>query len=198
VGKDSRKLGLAREGCCCLLRRRPIFSRSHWQRLGYRTVVYAEWDARWHRWIDRFGVMKPEIIANAPKKYAHKLTVVGDLMADVGIGNREDLSSTTSSSVSSPQSSIELIGLLPGSKSAKLAQGVPLTLAIAQHIHSCRPQTRFVIPVAPTLDFSTLARFADPGQNPLIQQLGWAEAELVILLLIHESDHFSRHPVAYV
>src|SRR4028118_122989 len=150
------------------------------RRLGYRTVVYAEWDARWHRWIDRFGVMKPQLIANAPQKYAHKLTVVGDLMADVGIGNWEDLSSTTSSSVSSPQSSIELIGLLPGSKSAKLAQGVPLTLAIAEHIHSCRPQTRFVIPVAPTLDFSTLARFADPQQNPLIQQLGWAEAELIM------------------
>ncbi len=150
------------------------------RRLGYRTVVYAEWDARWHRWIDRFGVMKPQLIANAPQKYAHKLTVVGDLMADVGIGNWEDLSSTTSSSVSSPQSSIELIGLLPGSKSAKLAQGVPLTLAIAEHIHSCRPQTRFVIPVAPTLDFSTLARFADPQQNPLIQQLGWAKAQLII------------------
>jgi lipid-A-disaccharide synthase len=124
--------------------------------------------------------MKPQLIANAPQKYAHKLTVVGDLMADVGIGNWEDLSSTTSSSVSSPQSSIELIGLLPGSKSAKLAQGVPLTLAIAEHIHSCRPQTRFVIPVAPTLDFSTLARFADPQQNPLIQQLGWAKAQLII------------------
>jgi hypothetical protein len=157
------------------------------RRLGYRTVVYAEWDTRWHRWIDQFGVMKPEIIADAPKKYAHKLTVVGDLMADVGIGdwelgigNPEDLGSTTSYPVPSPQSQIELIGLLPGSKSAKLAQGVPLTLAIAESIHRARPQTRFVIPVAPTLEYSTLARFADPQQNPLIQQLGWAEAKLVI------------------
>jgi lipid-A-disaccharide synthase len=157
------------------------------RRLGYRTVVYAEWDTRWHRWIDQFAVMKPEIIADSPKKYAHKLTVVGDLMADVGIGhwelgigNREDFSSTTSYPVPSSQSQIELIGLLPGSKSAKLAQGVPLTLAIAECIHRARPQTRFVIPVAPTLEFSTLARFADPQQNPLIQQLGWAEAKLVI------------------
>jgi lipid-A-disaccharide synthase len=30
------------------------------------------------------------------------------------------------------------------------------------------------------LEYSTLARFADPQQNPLIQQLGWAEAKLVI------------------
>jgi lipid-A-disaccharide synthase len=157
------------------------------KRLGYRTVVYAEWDARWHRWIDRFGVMQPKIITQAPTKYAHKLTVVGDLMVDVGIGNREsgignwgDLGSTISSSVSNSQSPIELIGLLPGSKPTKLAQGVPLTLTLAQYIHSCRPQTRFVIPVAPTLDLSTLARFADPQQNPLIRQLGWGEAELVI------------------
>jgi lipid-A-disaccharide synthase len=160
------------------------------KRLGYRTVVYAEWDARWHRWIDRFGVMKPEIIADAPKKYSHKLTVVGDLMADVG--SQESGVRSQESAVSSQQSGgetnassscigdCELIGLLPGSKSAKLAQGLPLGLAIAQYIHSCRPQTRFVIPVAPTLDFSTLARFADTGYNPLIQKLGWAEAELVI------------------
>ncbi|MBD1808474.1 lipid-A-disaccharide synthase [Microcoleus sp. FACHB-SPT15] len=157
------------------------------KRLGYRTVVYAEWDARWHGWIDRFGVMQPKIIAQAPKKYADKLTVVGDLMVDVGIGNGkvgirnwEDLGSTLASSVTNSQSSIELIGLLPGSKPAKLTQGVPLTLTLAQYIYSCRPQTRFVIPVAPTLDLSTLARFADPQQNPLIRQLGWGEAELVI------------------
>lgn len=169
------------------------------KRLGYRTVVYAEWDARWHYWIDQFGVMKPEIIANAPKKYAHKLTVVGDLMADVGLpeglqvgrlqGAGSNLQPTnlqrsnlqpSTFKPSNLQPATELIGLLPGSKSAKLAQGVPLTLAIAEHIHAARPQTRFVIPVAPTLNFSTLARFADPEQNPLIQQLGWAEAQLIM------------------
>jgi lipid A disaccharide synthetase len=82
--------------------------------------------------------------------------------------------------LSNIEPSTELIGLLPGSKPAKLAQGVPLTLAIAQHIHAAKPQTRFVIPVAPTLDISALARFADPQHNPLIHQLGWGEAELVV------------------
>jgi lipid A disaccharide synthetase len=160
------------------------------KRLGYRTVVYAEWDARWHGWIDRFGVMQSKIITDAPKKYAHKLTVVGDLMADVGTGEkgrgdtghsrgRDFIEELPASSSYSPQTT-ELIGLLPGSKPAKLAQGVPLTLAIAEHIHAARPQTRFVIPVAPTLDLSTLARFANREQNPLIQQLGWAEAELIV------------------
>ncbi|MGB5960038.1 MAG: lipid-A-disaccharide synthase [Coleofasciculaceae cyanobacterium] len=137
------------------------------KRLGYRTVVYAEWEARWQRFINQFGVMKPEVITQAGKHYTHKFTVVGDLMADV-------------KSVNVEESKTELIGLLPGSKSAKLLQGVPLTLAIAQHIHKVRPQARFVIPVAPTLDLSTLASFADPHQNPLINQLGWAEAQLVI------------------
>jgi len=49
------------------------------KRLGYRTVVYAEWDARWHNLIDRFGVMKPEVAARVPQKFAHKFSVVGDL-----------------------------------------------------------------------------------------------------------------------
>jgi lipid-A-disaccharide synthase len=185
-------------------------------RLKYRTVVYAEWDARWHRWIDRFGVMKPDIIAKAPKQYRHKLTVVGDLMADVARGSQgaEELGTQcrdvpwhvwkqgkmgeqksrgdrefTQNQVPYEQSEgstlntspIEWIGLLPGSKPAKLIQGVPLGLAIAEHIHQVRPQTRFLIPVAPTLDLPTLARFADPQENPLIQKLGWGAARLVML-----------------
>lgn len=148
------------------------------KRLGYRTVIYAEWEARWHRWIDRFGVMKPEIIATVPKHYNDKFTVVGDLMADVGL-QISRLQVETSDLPSKLQPSTELIGLLPGSKPAKLMQGVPLSLAIAQFIHAQRPQTRFVLPVAPTLDFLTLARFANPQENPLIQQLGWGEAKLI-------------------
>jgi hypothetical protein len=155
------------------------------RRLGYRTVVYAEWEARWYPWIDRFGIMKPEMIAKIPHKYADKFAVVGDLMADVGsqesgVKSQESPGGTNSSGSCILNSGSSLIGLLPGSKPAKLAQGVPLTLAIAQHIHAVRPQTRFVIPVAPTLDISALARFADPQQNPLIKQLGWGEAELIV------------------
>ena len=53
------------------------------KRLGYRTVVYAEWDARWYRWLDHFVAMKSEVITKVPQQYHHKFTVVGDLMADV-------------------------------------------------------------------------------------------------------------------
>ncbi|WAN69205.1 hypothetical protein BJP36_43380 [Moorena producens JHB] len=72
-----------------------------------------------------------------------------------------------------------MIGLLPGSKPAKLAQGVPLSLAIAEHIHRARPQTRFVIPVAPTIDVKTLAKFANRDHNPIINKTGWSEAKLI-------------------
>ena len=140
------------------------------KRLGYRIVVYGEWKTRWHRWVDRFGVMKPTLIDRAPQRYRHKLTVVGDLMAEAGQALKAEKTAETQF----------LIGLLPGSKPAKLAQGVPLALAIAQHVHAARPQTHFVIPVAPTLDLATLAKFADPMQNPVVRSLPEGAATLAI------------------
>ena len=155
------------------------------RRLRYATVVYAEWEARWLRWVDRFGVMKPEIVARVPQQYAHKLTVVGDLMVAAGDeGQRawgKGHGKETNRSLKTQTSNLktELVGLLPGSKPAKLAQGVPLSLAIAERIHAVRSQTRFVIPVAPTLDLATLASFADARQNPVIQLVGGTTAELI-------------------
>ena len=69
---------------------------------------------------------------------------------------------------------------MPGSKAAKLAQGVPLTLAIAEYIHAKIPQTKFVIPVAPTLDLQTLASFADPQKNPFVKTFGFNGACLIV------------------
>ena len=158
------------------------------KRLGYRIVVYAEWEARWHRWVDRFGIMNPTLAEHISPTYAHKFTVVGDLMAEAGrreteqsTGNRtQSTGNRKQSTGNSQQVEEELIGLLPGSKAAKLVVGVPLELAIAEQIHAIRPKTRFVIPVAPTLDLQTLAEFADPKQNSIIQTLGWTSAQLVL------------------
>ncbi|MEH2136024.1 lipid-A-disaccharide synthase [Nostoc sp.] len=144
------------------------------KKLGYRTVVYAEWSARWHKWIDRFGVMKPKVAAAVPQKYAHKFTVVGDLMLEAG----ESLDANSPSAMT-PSLKTEFIGLLPGSKAAKLAQGVPLTLSIAEYVRAKRPQTKFVIPVAPTLDLQTLASFADPQRNSIAKIFGFAGASLI-------------------
>jgi hypothetical protein len=141
------------------------------KKLNYRTVVYAEWDARWHNLIDRFGVMNAEVIAKVSPKYAHKFTVVGDLMVATPESSFENLSVT--------QDLPELIGILPGSKPSKLAQGVPLILAIAEYVHETRPQTKFVLPVAPTLDLETLASFADPEKNAIARYFGFKGGSLV-------------------
>jgi lipid-A-disaccharide synthase len=136
------------------------------KRLRYRTVVYAEWSARWYRFIDRFGVMKAKIRESVPQKYADKFFVVGDLML-----------SAAEKYSHQPQ---EMIGILPGSKSAKLTQGVPLNLAIAEYIHRRKPEIKFVLPVAPTLDLPTLASFADPQKNPYVDIFGASPASLII------------------
>ncbi|NES96515.1 MAG: lipid-A-disaccharide synthase [Desertifilum sp. SIO1I2] len=138
------------------------------KRLGYRSVIYAEWDARWHLLGDRFGVMKAEVMAKVKPQYASKFTVVGDLMAEAA-----------QFAPSSPQETQELIGILPGSKPAKLAQGVPFGLAVAEYVRSKRPQTCFILPVAPTLDLATLARFANAQTNPVSHYFGGMSAELI-------------------
>lgn len=144
--------------------------------LGYRTVVYSEWQVRWLRWIDRFGIMHSQTLKPVPLKYIHKLTVVGDLMAEARSLNPGGPQMITQALDLQPQT--ELIGLLPGSKPAKLMQGVPLAMAIAEQIQRSRPQTRFVIPVAPTLDLATLAEYADPLQNPVLETISGVSAKL--------------------
>jgi lipid-A-disaccharide synthase len=69
--------------------------------------------------------------------------------------------------------------MLPGSKAAKLTQGVPLTLAIAEYIHAKRPEIKFFIPVAPTLDLATLADFANPENNEFTKAFGFQGASLI-------------------
>ena len=139
------------------------------KRLGYSSLIYAEWDARWYRWVDRFAAMNQKVIDRIPQAYRHKFSLVGDLMADVAL----EVEDRTESKLEST------IGLLVGSKPAKLFQGVPLCLAIAQEIQRQRPQTQFIIPVAPTLDLACLSKYANRQDNPLVSSLGNVEAQLV-------------------
>lgn len=127
------------------------------RRLGYRTVIYAEWEARWLGWVDRVGLRLPKMAAQLPDRYAAKVSVVGDLMREAG------------ATVAVCSGDRDRVGLLPGSKSAKLSQGVPLLLATACEIRRQRPETEFVIPVAPTIDLDTLVRYADRTQNPMVE-----------------------------
>lgn len=134
------------------------------KRLGYSSLIYAEWDARWYRLVDRFAAMNRAVIDRVPQTYRSKFTVVGDLMADVALAAKPQPKRFESRS--------PLIGLLVGSKPAKLTQGVPLCLAIAEKIQQQLPQVRFVIPVAPTLELATLGRYADSNYNLAISALG--------------------------
>ncbi|MDJ0705766.1 MAG: lipid-A-disaccharide synthase [Leptolyngbyaceae cyanobacterium MO_188.B28] len=158
------------------------------RRLNYCTLIYAEWEARWPRWIDYFGVMKPAVIDGVAPKHRHKFTVVGDLMADVSLAAESAQRVETDLSLT-PDT--ELIGLLPGSKGDKLRLGAPLALAIAEHIHAQRPQTRFVIPVAPMLTLETLAKYLDPSHNPFISLVDGVTADLVLPAASNQtpSDH---------
>ncbi|MTJ09719.1 MULTISPECIES: lipid-A-disaccharide synthase [unclassified Anabaena] len=138
------------------------------KKLGYKTIVYAEWEARWHGFIDKFAIMKAQVAKNVSPKYANKFTVVGDLMLDVGenVHGGSKLNTT------------KILGILPGSKAAKLTQGVPLMLAIAEYIHKKSPQIEFFIPVAPTLSLATLASFANPETNKFTKIFGFEGASL--------------------
>lgn len=140
------------------------------KRLGYQTVVYAEWTARWHNLIDRFAVMNAAVTTKVKPKYLDRFTVVGDLMVETQTSLNPELVDRNSEAIT--------IGLLPGSKSAKLGMGLPLMLAIAEHIQAANPLVKFAIPVAPTIDLQTLASYADPSKNPIIALVNGATATL--------------------
>jgi len=112
------------------------------------------------------------------EQYQSKFTVIGDLMVDLPTAITPD--DTT------------LIALLPGSKPSKLAQGVPLTLAIAEKIHAQAPQTKFLIPVAPTLNLAYLAKFADPSYNPMITKTGWSGLKVDLITDFPAHNQLSR------
>jgi lipid-A-disaccharide synthase len=141
------------------------------RRLGYRIVVYAEWQGQWYSWVDRVALASADAMAKAPPRYRHKLHLVGNLMTDTA-QVRSPLAATNDGD--------RYIGLLPGSKPLKLSLGVPLTLEIAESLHNQRPHLKFVLPVAPSLDVEQLAHYANPAFNPTINALNWTSATLIV------------------
>ncbi|MEI6444439.1 MAG: lipid-A-disaccharide synthase [Nostocales cyanobacterium ELA583] len=168
-GKTAENWEWRNKGVVVFLGGDQVFSVILGKKLKYKTVVYAEWEARWHNFIDKFAIMKAQVAKNVSSKYADKFTIVGDLMLEAA---EDEIISEIENSKS------KIIGILPGSKTAKLTQGVPLTLAIAEYIHSKLPQTKFFIPVAPTLDLPTLANFANPDNNPFTKGFNFQGASL--------------------
>jgi hypothetical protein len=135
------------------------------RRLKYKTLIYAEWEARWLSWIDRFAVMNDKALEKVPAQYLSKISVVGDLMVEAGTQRQESAQSN-------------LIGILPGSKAQKLQMGLPYMLAIAEILKKAKPELEFVLPVAPSVTVEYIAQFGDRLQNPVIDLVGGATATL--------------------
>ncbi len=144
------------------------------KRLGYRRVTYAEWSARWLPWIDSCGLVRETV--PVPTQHQHKCRIVGDLIAEAQTSNTDGEQIRHTLGLSPD---MHLIGLLPGSKRAKLMLGVPFCLAIAETLQQHLPHTQFVIPVAPTLSVQSLAQYADSEQNPLLKEIEGQTAQLV-------------------
>ncbi len=179
LGKTQEQWEWRSQGVVLFLGGDQLFTVLVSRRLGYASVIYAEWEARWLPWIDVVGVMNANVLAAAPQRYHHKIQIVGDLMTEVNADPNLQQDQLRIQETLKLSSETELIGLLPGSKAAKLTQGVPLMLAIAHHLHRQRPQTRFVIPVAPTLSLETLAKYADRQFNPWTEAFDGVNAQLV-------------------
>lgn len=176
-GKTQENWEWRRRGVVLFLGGDQFFSVVIGKRLGYRTVSYIEWQARWLNWIDYFGLTQARLQDQIPSKYHPKLNLVGDLMVEATALEHHHQQSIRDALELAPGD--ELIGLLPGSKPAKLGLGLPLGLAIADQLSQNRPQTRFVIPVAPALALQNLAQFANPSHNRLIPIVGGVTAQLV-------------------
>jgi hypothetical protein len=167
LGKTVENWDWRSKGIIIFLGGDPLFPVILSQRLHYKTVVYSEWETLWTGFIDRFAVMRANLVENAKAEHRHKFTVVGDLMSSDAIEDTEADSEQT-----------RILGLLPGSKAAKLAQGVPIMCGIADRLKQHYPDLQFVIPMAPTLSEAELAAYGDPKLNPIVSKVGGATAKL--------------------
>ncbi len=164
------------QGVVLFLGGEQFFAIAIGKRLGYKVVTYAEWEARWLSLVDACGVAHATLLSKIPSRYRSKVKVVGDLIAEA---QTLEPSAGTIAQMLPLLPDAELLGLLPGSKAAKLTLGVPLGLAIAEYLHQVRPQVQVIIPVASTLTLDGLSRYANSQTNPYIKAVQGVQAELI-------------------
>jgi len=126
------------------------------KRLGYQSITYAEWIARWPRWNLHIAAMNEEVRNKLPKKFKKKCQVIGDLMADVK-NNVSPVNEINNKN---------WIAILPGSKKAKLSIGIPFFLAVADHIKESKEDINLMIPIAPTTELKDFI-FFQSDKNPI-------------------------------
>lgn len=139
----------AKQGIVIFLGGDQFFTVAIAKRLGYKTLIYAEWEARWYRWADLFAVRNQAIADKIPAEFRQKSTVIGDLMVD-----------RVETKLLSDSGSTLQICFMPGSKGHKLQIGVPLVVAIADILKQKRPELELVIALAPTTTPEGLAKYA--------------------------------------
>ena len=126
------------------------------KRLGYQSITYAEWIARWPRWNLHIAAMNEEVRNKLPKKFKKKCLVIGDLMADIN-NNLSPINEISNG---------KWIAILPGSKKAKLSIGIPFFLEVADNISENGDDVNLMIPIAPTTEIKDFLYFQS-DKNPI-------------------------------
>ena len=126
------------------------------KRLGYQSITYAEWIARWPRWNLHIAAMNEEVRNKLPKKFKKKCQVIGDLMADIN-NNLSPINEISNG---------KWIAILPGSKKAKLSIGIPFFLEVADNISENGDDVNLMIPIAPTSEIKDFLYFQS-DKNPI-------------------------------
>ena len=126
------------------------------KRLGYKSITYAEWIARWPKWNFYIAARNEEVKNKIPKKYKNKCQVIGDLMADI----------TNNGNLLDEIINKKWIALLPGSKKIKLSIGIPFFLEVADKLAESKQNINIMIPLAPTIELKDFIYFQSP-RNPI-------------------------------
>ena len=126
------------------------------KRLGYKSITYAEWIARWPRWNQHIAAMNQEVKAKIPKTFQKRCEIIGDLMADItnDFYKVEEIKNE------------KWIALLPGSKKLKLSIGIPFFLQLADYLNESRQNINLMIPLAPTIELKDFMYFQS-DKNPI-------------------------------
>ncbi len=176
----------AKQGLVIFLGGDQFFAVAIAKRLGYKTLIYAEWEARWYRYVDFFAVRNQAIANKIPIQFREKATIIGDLMVDQV--NKDLLSESLLTK------STHKICFMPGSKGHKLKIGVPLMIAIADILKQKSPDLEFAIALAPTTTADTLAEYAQisfptpdsEGATAILSDGNLLTAKGTVILINHE------------
>ena len=126
------------------------------KRLGYKSITYAEWVARWPRWNNLIAAMNKGVKDKLSKKNQKHCFVVGDLMADIKNDDNYSINNKNH----------KWIAILPGSKKAKLSIGIPYFLEMADYIAKNNKNIKILIPLAPTTNLNDYL-FFQSSKNPI-------------------------------